>query len=101
MAGPSLLSKWRRKRDGASPEGSLTLERFRRASLLTRTLVTIASLLALFTVAVGALGFAAVAATKAAFPPAGEQPLASPSGAGEAEGVAPTPKRRAKGEPSE
>lgn len=81
--------------------GSGALERFRRASLLTRTLLTIASLLALFGFTVGVLSFAAVAATKAAFPAAGEQPLASPSAAGEAEAGAPSKKRLAKGEPSE
>ena len=75
----------------AGSEGPLSLASFRRASLMTRTLVTIASMLAAFSLFVGVLALAAVSATKAVFPEAEAEPLAAPTGAGEAD-VAPAKK---------
>lgn len=100
---PSLASEvdpvpTRTKRDRGP---STTLESFRRAPLLTRTVITVLSLVAVFSVFVGVLSVVAVSATQAIFPPPeSEQPLASPTGAGEAD-AAPAKKSRAKGEPTE
>ncbi|NUP06145.1 MAG: hypothetical protein HOW73_08815 [Polyangiaceae bacterium] len=79
----------------------MSLEAFRRASLMTRTLITVLSLLTVFTIFIGTLSLVAVAATKKAFPAAeAEQPLASPAGAGEAE-ARPGKKPRSKGDRTE
>jgi hypothetical protein len=61
-------------------------------------LITVAVLIAAFTLVVGTVSAAAVAATKAVFPPADAEPLASASAAGEAEdepATAPAPSSQA------
>jgi len=63
----------------------LPISALERAPLLTRVLVTVAVLLAAFSLVVGTVSAVAVAATKAVFPPADAEPLASGTAAGEAE----------------
>jgi len=67
------------------------IDSFRRASLLTRTLITVVSLLGVFAVFVAGMSVIAVTVTRAVFPAATEQSLASPPAASEAEEPGPAP----------
>ena len=107
----SVSNLLRRKKKAAEDARSLRPlgESFRQASLSTRTLITVLSMLAAFGLFVGLLSVAAISATKAvfptegrtgAFPPTANESLASPSGASEAKARS-AKKPLAKGEPSE
>jgi len=78
------------------------LDSLRNASLLTRTLLTVVSLVTVFSLFIAGVSVAVVSATKAVFPRSDEQSLASPSGASEADSAAPTaaPKTAAKQSPA-